>query len=856
VKRTLVSVVLLSSIAVGFYGCGSGDGSGGFFQPGGPSGPGGGGGSSQQQTYAGRAVLRPIAVIEESQRAGLLRLRTTIEQEGVQLTDDGQFVIWPQTVPAGWTAKLGSQTVLVDVDGTFAFTQPSDGAVEGTLIHPSDPSIQYRFTLAQLGQSAPLILPVLFRGPCGMQASDTDTFCAPREPVAPRQENRTKLVGIDPQTLRPVPRPFHIERQMKAGPLGSEPNPLQGPTAAITRDLLQKCAQQDGAAQNNPDAPEEAKYFFSTCHDLVKTNACLNENDLSDQFEAVIRTLDPLAISRLVGVPFVENDVRADLILLRVPTGSDFNFTCYQNHKHRNCGQINIGDVSCKLPDGTILKPTGASTLVSYLLEALGTDVPGFATVEIEIGSTQELTLHNNGAYGITRIRKFKDEAQGELGGDAIATGRDGVSREVRHFLPLNYNPDFGTKVDADAYIPDIKVRYTMPGNAKPGDVDSYQFLVDDRYVVVTFKAVAGKPFLRRLGSTTELSVHDLNAGGAITTTREGKTLLEPLGAERIELLPEPGKALINDEGTCIYQADDHQEHAKYRFPEGETLDLVPPAGSQSAVAQGVLALSPQGFYFCKAKRGDGKNDIYTYTGEEDELGAPRFLSAPEQAGSGELTVIQNTSENALYANGDGGTAQPPSPFAGLKNAGRLARYNFDTSSWSTTVVEPRADALPLFVTRYVDASTNSVLRFSQRNDFSPATPPQGVSWFSYFGVLVQSGASFVIRQESAVESDGGSRTVLETAQPVPNDGKPWSSHSVVALNDAGEVAGSINDAQGTRHVLFPVSGAPVNVATLLPPGSPVGTWKVLRMAGRFMVLEHTTADDASIYLWFRGTVD
>lgn len=845
-KRNLASLLLFTPLALAVFGCGGSDGSSSFFA----AGNGGGqqqpnGSSTPAPSFQGRVVLRPIAVIKEAERAEIVQFKSTFEVEGVRISPDGRFVVWPESPASAWIATLGSQTVVLDVDGTFAFQPPTDGASEGVLRHPSDPTISYRFTLAQLTQAGGLSLtvPRLFAGPCGMDVGETRDFCGPTPPVTPRAQIAARVEGLDPATLRPSPRTFHQQRQIKAGPLGTYPN---FPSAQIER---RQCPDKDGIFQAAiiPVVGDPAKYLLSTCHDFVLTNACLNENDLSDA-EALLR---PDELETLIASLRGQETIQTEFILLpRIPVVGNFDLHCYQNHKRRSCSQINIGDVACKLPNETIVKPTGTSLAIASLLQFIGLDVPGFATVEVEAGTPQTITLHNNGSFGITKITKIKDDLKGELSGASIAV-RDTL-QEIRHYEPINYVPplDGGDKEPTE-YVADREIKYTAPGNAQPGQLDSFRFLVDDRYVVITFKAVAARPFLRRLGSTDELTVQDLNAAGTFTSHREGKTYLEPLGQDRIELLAEPGLALLNDEGHCFYQADNHQSHARFRTDELE-VEIKPPLGSLSTFSEGIVSLSPDGLPFAKAKRADGKNDFFTTTDE----GARFFLQAPEGlAPSTEVTVLNATTKDALYGNSPGGNAPDPGTFAGFSNAGKLVRWDFATRTWASNVTMPRADFLPAYGDRYVDATSNGVLRFVFGNNFAPAAPPAGVTWFSFFSnILISGQRDFRIEQESRIESSGGSQRVTNTTEPVPSSGT-FTRHSVAGVNDAGEVIGTYRDNTGSKSVLFSPTGQPQSIDSLLPAGAPAGTWTPVRIAGRYVVLTHTDGAGAnSVYMWFRGS--
>ena len=856
-KRTLLSFLLLSPLAATLNGCGGSTGTTGFYQATGGSGasqqagPQPGASNTPVPALSGKVLIQPVAVVEEGDRSALVQFKTLIELEGVRVTADGAFVEYPKSPAAGWTAELGAQSVLINMDGSFAFNTPTDGATEGRIVHPSDPSMFFRFRASQLGQAEPLLIPVPFPASCGMQAADTETFCAPRTAAVakklPKEQTSARVEDVDPALVRPVPRIFHERRRLKPGPLGTEPEYVMK-DGRVDLEALNRCPDVDGVLQfviPGLDVLKMPRYIFSTCHDFVTTNACLNENAKSDRL-----ALSDFEDRYLNGVTDLQT--RTELILLRDPvTDPERNIHCYQNHKHRNCGQISIGDLACKLPDATVVRPSGLPLNPSGLPSDFSG--PGFGLVEVGPGETKMLTLHNNGAFGITKIKKLVDGAKGNFSGPGVVV--NGGIPEVRHYSPTKFvsTRQLNTSDDADEYIPDRGITYVAPGDARVGQVDTYLFIVDDRYIVISFKVVSRPPFLRRLGSNAELTVQDLNVAGTMTTLRGNKTNLEILGQDPIELLDEPGRALINDAGYCVYQADTHQSPARYRANDGTTVNLNTPARSLSNFSEGVLSLSPQGYYFCKAKRDDGKMDLYTFTGDATTAGRPRFLGVPELNLAGELVPLSSTTESALYANAPGGTATPPSIFAGIANAGTLATWNFDTAAWTTVVVPPRADFLPASAARYVDACANGVLKFTLCNNFSPAVPPADTSWFSFFNFLIFNGNPFVIERESEHLSASGSRTISNTTEPVPATGT-YAVHTVTGLNDAGEVLGTVRDQNGSRNVLFSRTGVEQTLDSLLPAGAPAGSWGGLKIAGRYVVLQHSGDGEPDLYLWFRGT--
>jgi hypothetical protein len=254
--------------------------------------------------------------------------------------------------------------------------------------------------------------------------------------------------------------------------------------------------------------------------------------------------------------------------------------------------------------------------------------------------------------------------------------------------------------------------------------------------------------------------------------------------------------------------------------------------------------------------RPDGKNDFFTAV--NSTTSGKDYLRAPEgTAPSAEVTPLTSTTKDALFANCPPGVADASSPFAGLRNAGKLARYDFATRSWSTLLVEPRADFLPGFGTgaSYVDSSSENVL-YTESGENWFRTPPAGVSWAQFFVVLLQNGGRETEHRKSEIRGPGA-RTVFSSEDPLSDDNRDpiaaGVSHKVVAMNDELEVVGTITEANATRPVLFR-DGSPIDLVPLFPAGAPAGTWQPLKMAGRFILLEHEDgAGNRSLYLFFRG---
>ncbi len=883
-KRWLQIFVFLLPLCLGLLnGCGAGDQSASG-QPLGVADAGGGSESpvpenpetpSPEPGFSGRAVLLPVVVTPERERADVFQLKAEIEAEpeGLRILGDGKFILFQDSPAVGWIAELGGQTVVLDAEGSFTFDPPADGVTEGVLRHPSDPSLSFPFTVSQLGAARdggnPILLTMFFRGPCGMNQGDTQEFCGTGARPQPRVDPKIKARFDDPADpdfvrafgsvisppteLRPDPRPFEkprlttvaegprSEAQLVMGRLGTYPKPAtrnRNTNQLVNFPSVKDCVQTDGRFQG-PSVPKQIAYFLSTCYDYVRAGACLNENALSDAENFLV---SKEFVEIVTGLNLTSTSFQGPLtapVLIRVP-GIQSDLHCYQNHKHRNCAMVNLGDVAGELPENVIVRPAGST--------------PGTATLEVSGRTT--ITIHNNGAFGITRISKQKSDLGGTLSGIGVVSRASLTLQEVQevhHYRPVDYVAVRGSESDdAREYVPDEKLDFTPPDNAQPGQEDVYLFTVDDRSIEITFRFVPRAPFLTKLGDVSELTVLDINRNGLMAVARPAGLFLEEVGqADPIQLLSVPGEALLNDDGTCAYQPSDHLSPARIRILSGESVDLPPPAGAQSAFAQGIASLNPDGIFFCWARRGDGKDDLYTFTASETE----EFTNLPEGLPNTPIIPLRHCNKDALFASAPGGLADPP--FDGISNAGKLCKFDLATRTWSSHEVAPNVLFIPgnNQAAHYVDANTTSVLATEIGNDFHGVTPPAGVTWAAFLTFLVQTGADHSLHSESKILGQGG-RTVAITDLSFPAaGGVAGSSHGVIAMNEDFEVLGVLTEIPlAPRPVLFQPEGT-VDLVPLLPAGAPAGTWQGLKMGGRYIVLQHTDgAGNSSIYLFFRGS--
>ena len=227
---------------------------------------------------------------------------------------------------------------------------------------------------------------------------------------------------------------------------------------------------------------------------------------------------------------------------------------------------ISVGDVAAKLPDGTIVK---------YQPESLS------PPVAVTPGQKVSLTIHNNGAYGITRILVGIDQIKGKIEGTGVVP-TEGFSQieadqEIRHYLPLDFQPETGGEgdiSDATSYTPDQKITFTAPPNAEIGQESVYRFLVDDRFIEITFRVSAVTPDynVRLLSSVSTASLSSfeysssLNSSGHVAHVAEiedSKRVLLDVGQEpELEIDRGPintnfSALKLNDQDHVAYSRED-----------------------------------------------------------------------------------------------------------------------------------------------------------------------------------------------------------------------------------------------------------------------------------------------------------
>ncbi len=830
--------------------------------------------------FSGRVATLAVMAVPERERAAVLQGKAEIESGDLQVLGEGEMVIWPLSPAAGWTAELGSQQVLVDADGAFAFQEPADASV-GFFYHPSEPGLAFEFTVEQLGiardRGHPVIVPLIFKGPCGMSFGDIDEFCGR---LQPRTTDPIQAAAIGPTLdppseadLLPPLLSFNKRRQLVAGRLGTYADPKVPYAAATPAEAVQNCVIDDGIARFRDDVPAEVKYFFSTCDQFIKVNACLNENFASDlEYELLRRSL-VLVLPALLfpegsGDNVVEN---AEDVLTRLradkqddPTLKFADLSCYQNHKGRNCSMINMGDLACLLPGDKVVKASPRRPSV----------------VVVGFSRRARFVLHNNGAFGITKIKEIRNEIGGRLNvptppgrtAGKYLTSFFGI-QEIHHFDPPFFRPTPGTKDDVKEYLPDLAVEFIAPEGALVESEATYEFMVDRRSILITFRVLP--PGLYELPNPPGVQYLGVNDAGTVLynaasgdSTQSG-LFLKPFGADPVQIASTGSQAAaLNSDDDVLYK-DESSKKVFYVSSEGQRLEVTPPKGASLTSfiplfltdrvegSQGVGSYAVGTFqegldaWVAVAVQADTKDLL-------DQGFAPtQAVGIPSKLGSASFTLAGLNDDLLLIGNGSRpDTAQPGDTLevtnykglfdktpvkVTLRLISRIVGLNFSLDL-SSGVLKP-------VITPYVQDHRREPSVLENLYNVDPLTelkipipvpPPPGN--------LSTPGPPFSIdlnNEGQILATDNGRITV---------DGRSLGNGSGLAINDQGEVAG----ANAGGPVLFSRSGASTALDTVVAstrrtgnpdPEGPFNWLGGRMMRGKFSLV---TAADGKVYLLAR----
>lgn len=416
-------------------------------------------GPANPQGFSGRLLTQPLMFIPDQGFATVREQRKTIEERGLFVAPDGSLVFWPPAPAALWTVEVGNQRVRLNNQGEFFLPSLPAGVTSGTFTHPTDSRIVLTFPLDQLSPGPmpekSLVYPIAFPGACGMSERE-DEFCTgiPAIPVPKKDEDEAG-------EIRPRfgPEPTQVVERER----GTYPN---GPKTKI-------CEDKNGIFRFLPTIPKfdaYIKYIGSTCDGYVMVGACINENPTADLEYRLL-----LESRTAIGAEFFRELIGTNFYLSPPPVpGLDID--CQDNHKGRECQEVKIDDLSVDL--------TARKKIVKV--------DDGSVTVFVKPGSSEPLTVHNNGAFGFTFVSFPEQRIVGRLSGEGYKTDTPNPqlqpkppqvpTNRVEHFRPIS-----PISVAILRYEPDQDLVYEIPADAKPGSRDTVVFSTDRVSISVTF---------------------------------------------------------------------------------------------------------------------------------------------------------------------------------------------------------------------------------------------------------------------------------------------------------------------------------------------------------------------------------
>ena len=428
-----------------------------------------------QSVYGKLSLLPLISVEDPALREPLLRLSNQMlrGEDGPKLSPNGSLIFWPPSPGSAWIAEIGEQRVVVNEDGFFSLVVPEGQVANGSLSSPVGNLQPVQFSLASLSpdpnRPGRLLIPVGFRGPCLMSDGDSEEFCSSEE--------------ISPRYLPPDYPSGPLETGVLRGARGTYPPPVLGAGCPDTDGPIRVNISEFDPAINlttkqQRRLSELLAYLGSTCDQNVRDGACINENPLTDrQYRAMLDGSGLTALSLNAFQTLYPSLFQPSDELLSPAYRVGRTETCKLIHKNRICGGFQSGDISVEL-DG--IWRAGQSQ-----------------TIQVKAGEQRTLVVHNNGAFGTTRIKRS--------GSPEIVTFDPTPLDPVE---PGYYNPDLrilapdtvgllhyifalgGDQQGSSAYQPDRTLRFRVNGDAREGEKVTYRFMVDDRAVILTFEVV------------------------------------------------------------------------------------------------------------------------------------------------------------------------------------------------------------------------------------------------------------------------------------------------------------------------------------------------------------------------------
>jgi hypothetical protein len=326
--------------------------------------------ASAAGTLRGQIERFVRVAIPPSERSAIVAQRTEIEAQGFQVVENGRFVDGPLTPAAGWLLRRGTSEALTDLNGDFTVDAGVGSPSQGQIFHPSDEEHPigtfYTVELAGTGEPpAPIVFAILNHGPCAMNAGGIND--PPHCKTALGNRSASLLAASVPQLDA-----GSVDQQTipadQGVPTTNPPGPAQTQgrlgTYPVGNQLV--CADYNGPLGGQHTSVRA--FIGSTCHNRVFAGCCENE-----QADIVRRIANVLL-----------NPIKYPVL------------RCVNNHKGRFCQEVTPSDVALEVT-GTMRDQAGAYSYTDRVSKV-------YVDATIPPNTTLDITVHNNGCYGVTHV--------------------------------------------------------------------------------------------------------------------------------------------------------------------------------------------------------------------------------------------------------------------------------------------------------------------------------------------------------------------------------------------------------------------------------------------------------------------
>ena len=342
-------------------------------------------------SLSGRVLAQITMRLPTAVRAELELIRDELTLRGIALTPRG--AVLPLVPAAGFRVHAGSKRTFVNRDGFFTFDSVPTGVTLAEVRSESGLDRQ-TFPLGKAlvgeGQIAePILIPILWDGPLGMNEGDPTTLDLPPDP------GPLAILGGAAGQSAPEERDFptflcpsNEDCQDRTASCAAQP-------ATCCLDFNGYCV--DGHRYAGICYLRYLQWFTSTCFNYTVLGCCHEESAYNI-----------------------------------LPGGGGDTLTCYETHKFRICQKLDI------LPSGLQLSATP--------LDPANPRYLAFEYVTVTCGETKTLYLHNNTCANSTEVQ-FVNGA----GGNVMPVGDVPHYDDTQHLtdLTLTYTaPKLGTGED------------------------------------------------------------------------------------------------------------------------------------------------------------------------------------------------------------------------------------------------------------------------------------------------------------------------------------------------------------------------------------------------------------------------